>query len=69
MAYEFEQILGDSESQGRPVCCSLWSHKESNQQHSYYLETTIFDTHFTKFSLTLSIHLKTIKFNMQPDRW
>jgi len=58
MAYEFEQILGDSESQGRLVCCSPWSHKDSNQQHSYYLETTIFDKHFTKFSLTLSMHLK-----------
>ena len=26
---EFEQTPGDSEGQGRLVCCSLWGHKES----------------------------------------
>ena len=25
---EFEQTPGDSEGQGRLVCCSLWGHKE-----------------------------------------
>ena len=58
MGCEFEEILRDSESQGRLVCFSLWGHKDSNQQHNFYLKTTIFDTHFTKFSLTLSIDLK-----------
>ena len=28
--HEFEQILGDSEGQGRLVCCSPWGHKESD---------------------------------------
>ena len=28
--HEFEQTLGDGEGQGSPVCCSPWSHKESN---------------------------------------
>ena len=27
---EFKQILGDSEGQGSLVCCSSWSHKESD---------------------------------------
>ena len=27
---EFEQILGDSEEQGGPACCSPWGHKESD---------------------------------------
>ena len=26
--HEFEQTLGDSEGQGRLVCCSPWGHKE-----------------------------------------
>ena len=26
--HEFEQVLGDSEGQGRLVCCSPWGHKE-----------------------------------------
>jgi len=26
--HAFEQTLGDSEGQGRLVCCSPWSHKE-----------------------------------------
>ena len=26
--HEFEQTLGDSEGQGRLVCCSSWGHKE-----------------------------------------
>ena len=26
--HEFEQTLGDSEGEGRLVCCSSWSHKE-----------------------------------------
>ena len=26
--YEFEQTLGDSEGQGRLVCCSPWGSKE-----------------------------------------
>ena len=25
--HEFEQTLGDSEGQGRLVCCSLWGHR------------------------------------------
>ena len=25
---EFEQTPGDSEGQGSPACCNLWSHKE-----------------------------------------
>ena len=29
-AYEFEQTVGDSEGQGTLVCCSPWSHKESD---------------------------------------
>ena len=28
--HEFEQIPGDSEGQGSLVCCSLWSHRESD---------------------------------------
>ena len=28
--HEFEQALGDSEGQESLVCCSLWSHKESD---------------------------------------
>ena len=28
--HEFEQILGDSEGQGRLVCCSPWGGKESD---------------------------------------
>ena len=28
--HEFEQTLGDSEGQGRLVCCSPWGHKESD---------------------------------------
>ena len=28
--HEFEQILGDSEGQGSLVCCSSWSHKDSD---------------------------------------
>ena len=28
--HEFEQILGESEEQGSLVCCTLWSHKESD---------------------------------------
>ena len=28
--HEFEQALGDSERQGSLVCCSPWSHKESD---------------------------------------
>ena len=28
--HEFEQTLGDSEGQGILVCCSPWSHKESD---------------------------------------
>ena len=28
--HEFEQIPGDSEGQGSLVCCSSWSHKESD---------------------------------------
>ena len=28
--HEFEQIPGDSEGQGNPVCYSLWDHKESD---------------------------------------
>ena len=28
--HAFEQTLGDSEGQGRLVCCSPWSHKESD---------------------------------------
>ena len=28
--HEFEQIPGDSEGQGSPVCCSPWGRKESN---------------------------------------
>ena len=28
--YEFEQTLGDCEGQGSLVCCSPWSHKESD---------------------------------------
>ena len=28
--HEFEQALGDSEGQGSLVCCSPWSHKESD---------------------------------------
>ena len=27
---EFEQTLGDSEGQGRLVCCSPWDHRESD---------------------------------------
>ena len=27
---ELEQTLGDSEGQGSLVCCSSWSHKESD---------------------------------------
>ena len=27
---EFDQTLGDSEGQGSLVCCSPWSHKESD---------------------------------------
>ena len=27
--YELEQTLGDSEGQGRLVCCSVWGGKES----------------------------------------
>ena len=30
MDVEFEQTLGDSEGQGRLVCCSPWDHKESD---------------------------------------
>ena len=30
MDVEFEQIPGDSEGQGSLVCCSLWSHRESD---------------------------------------
>ena len=28
--HEFEQALGDGEGQGRPECCSLRGHKESD---------------------------------------
>ena len=28
--HEFVQTLGDSEGKGSLVCCSLWSHKESD---------------------------------------
>ena len=28
--HELEQILGDSEGQGRLACCSAWGHKESD---------------------------------------
>ena len=28
--HEFEQTLADSEGQGSLVCCSPWSHKESD---------------------------------------
>ena len=28
--HELEQALGDSEGQGSLVCCSPWSHKESD---------------------------------------
>ena len=28
--YEFEQTLGDSEGQGRLVCCSPWGHKQQD---------------------------------------
>ena len=28
--YEFEQTLGDSESEGSLVCCNPWDHKESD---------------------------------------
>ena len=28
--HEFEKTLGDGEGQGSLVCCSPWSHKESN---------------------------------------
>ena len=28
--HEFEQTLGDSEGQGRLVCCSPWGRKESD---------------------------------------
>ena len=27
---EFEQALGVGDGQGRPLCCSLWGHKESD---------------------------------------
>ena len=29
--HEFEQTLGDSEGQGRLVCCSPWGAKESER--------------------------------------
>ena len=29
--HAFEQTLGDGEGQGSLVCCSLWSHKESDR--------------------------------------
>ena len=28
--HEFEQVLGDSGGQGRPLCCSWWDHKDSD---------------------------------------
>ena len=28
--HEFEQTLGNSEGQGRLVCCSPWGHRESD---------------------------------------
>ena len=28
--HEFEQTVGDSESQGSLTCCSPWGHEESN---------------------------------------
>ena len=28
--HEFEQTPGNSEEQGRPLCCSPWTHKESD---------------------------------------
>ena len=42
MDVEFEQTLGDSEGQGRLVCCSPWGRKESdttprlNNNDKYY---------------------------------
>ena len=29
--HEFEQALGDGETQGNLVCCSSWGHKESDR--------------------------------------
>ena len=28
--HEFEQALGDGEGEGSLMCCSAWSHKESD---------------------------------------
>ena len=53
--YEFEQTLGDSEGQGRLVCCSSWSCKESdttellnNNKEAKCLETEQMLTFFSK---------------------
>ena len=29
--HEFEQTLGDSEGQGRLVCCNSWGHRKSDR--------------------------------------
>ena len=48
--HEFEQIPGDSRGQGSLVCCSPWSHKESdttewlNNNHMHYLSCCTFRT-------------------------
>ena len=38
--HEFEQSLGDSEGQGRLLCCSPWGHKESDTTELLSLSVT-----------------------------
>ena len=43
--HEFEQALGDDERGGNLVCCSPWSHKESdtteqlNNNNTFFMES------------------------------
>ena len=44
--HEFEQALGDGETQGSLVCCSPWGHKESDTTERLNNNNDSMDTSF-----------------------
>ena len=54
--HEFEQTLGDSESQGSPVCCCSWGSQEvgqdlmtEQQQWQFYFFLSFNNSHPNKY--------------------
>ena len=52
--HEFEQTLGDSEGQGSLVCCSPWSHEESDTTEPL---NDSYNQVFLKINVTSSIQV------------